>query len=83
MIPITNIIDIGNMVLCDSCNDDYTNSETQGGILVGSYAICPECARDFHESEDEPVIHCPAGVRFRDWVLGLRGGRNTIEITSY
>jgi hypothetical protein len=26
MIPITEIIDIGNTVLCDMCNDDYTNN---------------------------------------------------------
>jgi hypothetical protein len=83
MIPITHIIDIDTMVLCDSCNEDYTHSDAEGGILVGSYAICPECARDFDESEDEPIIHCPTGMRFRDWVLRLRGGRNTIEITSW
>jgi hypothetical protein len=26
---------------------------------------------------------CPPGMRFRDWVLTLRNGRNTIEITAY
>ena len=83
MIPITNIIDIGNTVLCDICNDDYTNSDAQGGILVGSYAVCPQCVPDFDDSDDEPRIQCPPGMRFRDWVLQLRGGRNTIEITTY
>jgi len=83
MIPITDIIDIGDMVLCDICNDDYTNSDVHGGILVGSYAVCPSCAPDFQDSDDEPRIHCPAGMRFRDWVLRLRDGRNTIEITSW
>jgi hypothetical protein len=83
MIPITEIIDIGTTVLCDICNDDYTNSDALGGILVGSYAVCPQCAPEFTDSDDEPVIHCPAGMRFRDWVLRIRGGRNTIEITTY
>ena len=83
MIPTTEIIDIGDTVLCDICNADYTNSDSLGGILVGSYAVCPQCAPDFHDSDDDPIIHCPAGVRFRDWVLRIRGGRNTIEITTF
>jgi hypothetical protein len=83
MIPTTEIIDIGDTVLCDICNGDYTMSDDQGGILVGSYAVCPSCAPDFDDSDDEPIIYCPAGMRFRDWVMRLRGGRNTIEITTY
>ena len=83
MISQTQIIDIGDTVLCDICNDDYTNSDALGGILVGSYAVCPECAAKFADSEDEPIIPCPAGMRFRDWVMQLRGGRNTIEITTF
>ena len=83
MTPTIDIIDIGDTVLCDLCNDDYTNSDAQGGILVGSFAICPQCASKFTDTDDEPIIHCPAGMRFRDWVLQLRGGRNTIEITRF
>jgi hypothetical protein len=83
MISKTQSIDIGETVLCDICNADYTNSDSLGGILVGSYAVCPQCAPDFHDSDDDPIIHCPAGVRFRDWVLSIRGGRNTIEITTF
>jgi hypothetical protein len=33
------IIDIGEMVLCDLCNADYTDSEAEGGILMGTYSI--------------------------------------------
>jgi hypothetical protein len=83
MVPTTESIDIGDTVLCDLCNEDYTNSDAQGGVLVGSYAICPRCAPEFDDTDDEPVITCPAGMRFRDWVLRLRGGRNTIEITTF
>ena len=82
MIPITDIYDIGDTVLCDLCNADYTTSDAEGGILVGSYAVCPQCAPDFDDS-DELLIHCPAGMRFKDWVMRLRNGRNTIEITTY
>ena len=31
----------------------------------------------------EPLVRCPAQTRFKDWVLQLRGGRNTIEITVF
>jgi hypothetical protein len=71
------------MVLCGICNDDYTKCDAQGGILVGSYAICPACSLEFDETEDEPIIRCPEGMQFRDWVLRIRGGRNTIEITTF
>jgi hypothetical protein len=83
MVPTTDIIDIGDTVLCDFCNDDYTDSEEEGGILVGSYAVCPQCAPTIDDTGDEPIIRCPAGMRFRAWVLRLRGGRNTIEITTF
>ena len=83
MIPMTTIIDIGETVLCDLCNDDYTNSDAQGGMLLGSYAICPRCAPQIEDTGDESLIQCPADMRFRDWVLRLRGGRNTIEIMTF
>ncbi len=80
------IIDIGETVLCDLCNADYTDSEAEGGILMGTFAICPTCApgiiRDA-ERTGEPLVRCPAQTRFKDWVLQLRGGRNTIEITVF
>lgn len=37
------VADCGDMVLCDYCDEDYTNSEEEGGFLFGSYAICPKC----------------------------------------
>ena len=83
MVHTTEVIDIGNMVLCDICNGDYTDSDAEGGVLVGSYALCPQCAPEFDDTDDEPVIRCPVGMRFRDWVLRLRGGRNTIENTTF
>ena len=42
------IIDIGETVLCDLCNADYTDSEDEGGILMGTYSICPTCAPGGH-----------------------------------
>jgi hypothetical protein len=79
------IIDIGDTVLCDLCNGDYTDSDAEGGLLIGSHAICPACAPAIRRTDEhgEPVTTCPPGMRFRDWVLTLRNGRNTIEITAY
>ena len=62
------IIDIGETVLCDLCNADYTDSEAEGGILVGTYAICPTCApgiiRDA-ERTGETIVRSPVQTRFK------------------
>lgn len=86
MVATTKVFDIGDTVVCDLCNEDYTDSDAEGGITMGSYAICPECApRIIRNAEEtgELVVHCPAGILFKDWVLELRDGRNTIEITTF
>lgn len=75
------VIDIGDTVVCDWCNADYTDSPESGGVLVGSYAVCPQC--EGRVAPDEVDVRCPTGVPFRDWVLDLRGGDNTIRITSF
>jgi hypothetical protein len=80
------IIDIGETVLCDLCNADYTDSEDEGGILRSTYSICPTCAPGVvrnAERTGEPFVRCPAQTRFKDWVLQLRNGMNTIEITVF
>lgn len=73
-------IPVGDIVLCDSCNADYTDSEETGGILFHGSAYCPKCAGRFPKSHDR----CPDGKSFADWVRqGLRSGRPTsIEIFS-
>ncbi len=81
------IIDIGDAVVCDFCNLDYTDSDEHGGVLVSSYAVCPRCAPTTIENAhkyNEPVdAFCPEDKSFKEWVLELRGGDNTIRITSY
>lgn len=77
------IIDIGDSVICDSCNDDYTNSTECGGILLGSWAYCPKCTAKLTSSEREQAeLCCPAWMPFKDWVLQLRGGNNTIQVLT-
>jgi ssDNA-binding Zn-finger/Zn-ribbon topoisomerase 1 len=82
------IIDIGQTVLCDICNADYTESDERGGILFGSKAVCPKCepkmlqSIEFYGEQMHLNGRCPDDTSFRDWVLQLRGGDNTIRIIS-
>lgn len=70
--------DFGDTVICDFCNDDFTNSLRGGGALIGSWAICPSCA---DKPENRSVSRRnPVGVPFKDFVLKLRNGNNKIII---
>lgn len=80
-------IDIGNSVMCDSCNEDYSNSTESGGFLFGSYAYCPKCAtperlKKIDEYGELSYIkgYCPPEMSYKDWVLSLRGGDNEVKI---
>lgn len=85
---VIRVIDIGNSVVCDGCGNDYTESDESGGILFGSSAYCPGCAPGIEESarkysEEENIgAVCPPGVSFREWVLAIRDGNNTITIST-
>ena len=83
------VIEIGDSVVCDWCGKDYTDppeSEKCGGLLFESKACCPECEpkvkRSSKACHEEKYIrgYCPAGMTFKNWVLGLRGGDNTIKV---
>jgi len=82
----TTIIDIGNAVRCDSCNEDYTNSEKEGGFIFNRKAICPQCAKDWEEGAKKYgetkyiTSRCAAGQSFKAFVLAERDGDNTITI---
>lgn len=79
-------IDMGENVVCDICGEDWTERTESGGFLFGSKAYCPDCAEDglrrirgYHE-EHMIRAYCPSDKSFKDWVLSLRGGDNTIKI---
>lgn len=80
--------DIGNSVECDFCCNDYTKSTEVGGLLFESKAVCPKCAekveRDAERYGETHLIRqrCPANISFRDFVLFLRGGNNTVTVFS-
>jgi hypothetical protein len=81
--------DIGDTVVCDLCNEDFTSSTETGGFLFSSKGVCPHCAPKFEESarkyREEKYIRNRArkGETFKDFILRIRGGNNTVRITSY
>lgn len=81
---ITSIQDIGDTVICDICNDDYTNSEAEGGFLFGSYGYCPDCAKEkigtIKKYNEEEYIkeRADEGETFKDFIMRIRGGDNRI-----
>lgn len=84
----TEIIDFGERVVCDFCNDDYTGNQTSGGVLFGSYAVCPKCTPKLlddcatYGETDRITARCPADQSFWKWTLSLRNGDNTIKIIT-
>ena len=83
------VIDIGDSVVCDSCNADYTNSDEKGGFMFSSSSFCPRCAPEMMKSitlyNEERYItdYAKDGETFKDFCLRMRGGNNTITITSF
>jgi hypothetical protein len=80
--------DIGNTVICDICDKDYTHSNACGGFLFQSKGVCPECAPRFLASVkrygEESFIRSYAAddEPFRDFILGERGGNNKVTISG-
>jgi hypothetical protein len=80
------IIDNGPKVACDICGADYTDRNDCGGFLFDTYAYCPTCAvkslPEIKKFGEERFIrsYCPPNMKFRDWVLRLRDGDNTVKI---
>jgi hypothetical protein len=88
-VTVVSSIDIGETVICDICNKDWTDSTESGGLLFGSKAVCPRCAPAVQKDairfgETEHIrAYCPEGKSFKDWVVDLRGGDNTIQIRTW
>ena len=72
------VIDPGDEVLCDLCNEGYEDSDEKGGFLFSSNAVCPKCAPRFEKSAkehgEEQYIKARAkdGETFRDFVYRIR-----------
>lgn len=83
---LIEVIDLGDSVVCDDCSTDYEGSLACGGLLFQSRAICPLCAPKWEAAAiqygEQRFIRgrCPPGVTFHAWVMGLRGGDNTVRV---
>ena len=81
-------VNVGNIVVCDSCEKDYTDSSESGGFIFGSRGYCPVCAprmmqRINHYGEEQYIkAYCPEGMSFADFIRGYRGDRNYIQIKN-
>lgn len=71
-------IDMGDRVICDHCNEEYTNSDLSGGFLFDGKGICPKCAPDYLKSvesfnELEHIrAYCPSGLSFAQFIIAIR-----------
>lgn len=67
-------IDVGNIVVCDLCNKDFTDSDESGGFLFGGKAVGPCCSEKFLATvkecreEHHIVADCPKDRSFANWV---------------
>lgn len=66
-----------NLVICDSCGDNYTDSDEVGGVLLSRSAFCPKCspriissAKEFNE--EKFLIYPKENETFRGFVLRIR-----------
>lgn len=79
-------IDIGDAVICDICNEDYTNSEEIGGIVFADRAICPKCEarwRQIIRDQGEEIdAECQVGMSFKEFILSIRP-HNKIFMTDW
>ena len=70
-------LNVGDMVSCDSCNEDYTNSPEVGGVLFSRTAVCPKCAprliANAKKYREEKYLTFPnEGESFYEFVLRIR-----------
>ena len=60
------------VVLCDTCNRDYSDSSESGGFLTESrsWAICPKCINTKPAYTPAPSdMLCPAGMSFYNFIV--------------
>lgn len=81
-------IDIGRTVVCDICDEDFTDRTECGGFIFGSKGYCPLCAPSglvsIKRYAEERYIRatCPDGQSFADFVRAYRGGNNAILVAT-
>ncbi len=79
-------VEVGRVVVCDVCNDDYTDSTECGGFIFGSYGYCPTCAEKHlpaikgYGEEHYIRARCRDGEPFADFIRRERGPNAYIQI---
>jgi len=74
----TITVDMGDTVLCDFCNKDFTDSNVTGGFLFQAKAVCPDCSEHFlanvKKYNETKYIrgYCPEGMSFSNWIRTFR-----------
>lgn len=82
-------VDIGEIVVCDRCNKDYTDSNESGGFIFSSSAYCSKCATEAlkiikgYGEEHFIRARCDDKTSFADFVRAYRGADNYIQITGF
>lgn len=86
----TTRYDLGDVVICDLCNRDYSHDQgSTGGFVFASKAVCPDCAPDFEaeikrRNEDKYIqARAEIGEPFSDLIRRWRNGPATMTITSF
>jgi hypothetical protein len=74
-------VPVGDIVVCDFCGQDYTQSDALGGLIFGSYAICEKCSPKVANESSRIRARCPAGKSFADFVREYRGPNSAITVT--
>lgn len=78
-------VDIGIIVICDTCNKDYTDSLVSGGFIFVSSAICPACAKrsmstiEKYNETKHIRAKCPLSQSFASFVRDYRGNNTKIS----
>jgi hypothetical protein len=78
------IVEIGDAVICDLSNAEYTDSPATGGVLSGSYACCPECTPSVIANatacgESDSLTLNSDKLSFADFVRRIRSDTATDE----
>jgi hypothetical protein len=80
--------DVTNIIVCDFCSADHSDTSTQGGLLFMSKGICPACVpkleEDVKKYGEEHFIRARAlpGETFKDFIIRIRDGNNTMIVSG-
>jgi hypothetical protein len=80
-------IPVGRDVVCDLCDEDWTDRPESGGFLFESKGVCPDCVPRFMASvikhSEQRFIRgeCPKGQSCADWIREIRGPDAFIRVT--